>query len=263
MSTDQQSPLQIVDGSPLPVAIQQIDQRGLRNWLNQQRIPIPTGQDVTGTWPDKMSLRARYRGTPRTSTVGVALSDGDIMANTGTTQTYTLPTPAAGARVTLTNVSGTCYLSPHGSEIINGLGHPATTSTIPLFGVGSFLTVVCIDGTNWQTVDGAQDSGWIAVTGFLNSWTAGAGPVTGNVCGYRKNANVIRMGGQLGLAGTFNVQCFSMPAGYRPGGVYNLIHVTIGLGLQPTWWSFRPDGTVFINGAGNYPTLDGVTYTVD
>jgi hypothetical protein len=72
------------------------------------------------------------------------------------------------------------------------------------------------DGTNWNVIAGAQDSGWIAVlggVGFQNSWVNyGSGYSS---AAYRLTGNVVRITGTVksGAAGSV---IFTLPSGFRP-----------------------------------------------
>ena len=55
-----------------------------------------------------------------------------------------------------------------------------------------------------------QDSDWITITSFSNSWVAGSiAPA------YRKVGNRVQLRGRI-TSGTANTTAFALPAGYRP-----------------------------------------------
>jgi hypothetical protein len=55
-----------------------------------------------------------------------------------------------------------------------------------------------------------DDSGWITISSFSNSWVAGSiAPA------YRKVGNRVQLRGRV-TSGTANVTAFTLPAGYRP-----------------------------------------------
>jgi hypothetical protein len=70
--------------------------------------------------------------------------------------------------------------------------------------------------TTGQVLTAAQmnqigdDSGWITISSFSNSWAAGSiAPA------YRKVGNRVQMRGRVSL-GTANATAFALPSGYRP-----------------------------------------------
>lgn len=141
-----------------------------------------------------------------------AVSRTVYRAGGGSNVTVTLPSPTLNSMVWVMNymIAGTT-LTVSGTNIY-GTGLNAVSS-FQLSGSGSFA-ILLADGTNWFIVAGAQDSGWVAVSGFSNSWTnAGAGTPA---AAYRLVGDRVSLRGAIasGSAG----KAFTLPAGYRPTG---------------------------------------------
>jgi len=99
-----------------------------------------------------------------------------------------------------------------------------------------------------------QDTGWLTIGSFTNSWASTSG------IQYRKQGNVVRLRGQFTTAGTANTVAFTLPAGYRPtqSGRY--------AGMS----AFNTQNTIIIDSTGAVTPgvaatsfLDGITFTVD
>jgi len=119
------------------------------------------------------------------------------------------------------------------------------------------------NGSAWQSFAG--DTGWIAISGYTNSWASNSGPGTSaTVAAYRKTGNIVRLGGSI-KTGSTATAAFTLPSGYRPtylarfgtmnsGGTFSATQITVDTGgvVTPTWSS------------GSAPvSLDGVTFTID
>lgn len=164
------------------------------------QLPLP--------WPLEPIARA-------TSYTAVA---GQLVLATGAIQ-ISLPSPVrAGIAVGVISVNGTgaapCTVTG-GGGLINGPG--AGTSSILLGDPGAYVVLVS-DGTNWNIVAGAQDSGWITVgsggtaPAFQNGW---GNTASFQVNQFRKIGTIVYIRGAPN-GGTGGVAMFTLPAGYRP-----------------------------------------------
>jgi hypothetical protein len=165
--------------------------------------------------------------------------------------TVTLPAPStANLVIGVISVNGTgaapCTVSTPSGHIL-GPGVAASATSILLGSAGAFVVLVS-DGTNWNIVAGAQDSGWLA-NGSVN---------------YRLTANVVR----VYCTGTVTsaTSLGTIPTGYRPavaltfplwGGTGTLCKLDVAT-----------NGAVTGSAAGGGSTVIGVnpavfTYTLD
>jgi hypothetical protein len=172
--------------------------------------------------------------------------------------TMTLPVPAIGAWVVVTNYgSGTAVVSHNASEVIYGLGLGSSGSTT--FSLGAFGATATMesDGTSWYVTAGNADSGWLTVGGTGAAWQNGWGNLSGCTTRYRKVGNKLTIqGGATG--GTVNVTAFQLPAGF-----YGTITANDFLGYAAgttTHWQVLTSGSVQGDGSAGFPE---VTVTVD
>jgi len=105
---------------------------------------------------------------------------------------------------------------------------------LPLASNGEFYLDTS-QGVTYQKISGAwvsQDTGWIQVTSFQNSFTAS----TDSLVYYRRLSGVTYLRGDLKRAATpGGIAAFTLPAGYRPGSVVRLAGRTdVGMGLIVT-----------------------------
>lgn len=189
--------------------------------------------------------------------------NGDLVFMTGA-NTVTLPSPKApGQIVGVWSVNGTgaapCTIStPSGA--ITGLGVVAAATSVILGAAGAYMTLQS-DGTNWNIVDGIQDSGWIPITGFLNSWSSNAGPGAGVTAAYRKVGNWVHLGGSV-TGGTSSGTAGVLPAGYRP--LQGLPQFSSTYSNSFNFFTVSPAGVIAPTWAANTTTyLDAAKFTVD
>ena len=119
------------------------------------------------------------------------------------------------------------------------------------------------NGSAWQTFAG--DTGWIAISGYTNSWVSNGGPGTGGtVAAYRRIGNVVRLAGTV-KSGTTGNAVFTLPSGYRPPATVYGTGVLTVTALGVVQWLISTAGVVTpsYGGGGSVPSLDGVIFTVD
>jgi hypothetical protein len=209
-------------------------------------------------------LAALQWPTPVSVTTACAAGNAYLVTTGAGALTMTLPSPAtAGQKVTVKKVdsgAGTIAVSSvtNGGTIL-GPGCGAGLTSIPVNVLGAYVSLVS-DGTNWQIVGGAQDSGWVPLSGYSNSWVSVLGPASGGTAaGYRLIGNVARLGGQI-KSGSNSTTAFTLPTGVRPSyiatpttndGVICYWAITTGGAAKPTC------------SANTAVSLDGITFTVD
>ena len=135
--------------------------------------------------------------------------DGDLVQMTGS-HTVKLPNPGtAGTLIGVQAVSGQSGTAPvtittvGGSGVFIGPGVAASATSILLGTVAAFV-ILEDDGTNWNIVGGAQDSGWVTGAG-------GAAGLTYRILGNRVTCEAVNAGVSNGAGLIAQV-----PAGYRP-----------------------------------------------
>ncbi len=175
------------------------------------------------------------------TTTYTALPGDSVLANaTSAAFTATLPTPALGARVKVAKTDSSANVvtvrTPSGT--ILGLGLGAGSTSISLGAEGAFVELHA-DGTNWHIVGGAQDTGWLNITNFVNSWTNASGYTTQE----RLIGNLYVLHGQI-TGGATNTDAFTVsypPAVERrfasvdAGGVICPINVQTNGAVVPQW----------------------------
>ena len=154
-----------------------------------------------------------------------AATNGQLVVVTGGTPlTITLPAPVANGWVGVYAAAGS-GASPvtvsAGSGIIYGVGLSAASS-FPLGTVGAYA-ILQSDGTNWYIVAGQQDTGWVALSSYLNSATyttiSGSGGGTEYDFAGRVQGDAVRLRGVVnpGSGGAFGGPAFcTLPATFRP-----------------------------------------------
>lgn len=102
------------------------------------------------------------------------------------TATLTLPSPVLNARVGVYNnsVSGIVTITAS-SGVIGGLGLGTSGATSITLGASASALTLMADGTNWHIVSGQQDTGWVNLTSFGTSVSAGSPVVAYRVIGDR------------------------------------------------------------------------------
>ena len=190
---------------------------------------------------------------------------GDFVEMTGQF-TVTLPNPGTvGRLIGVQSENGTgaapCTVTT-GAGAITGPGIPAATASILLGAVDAFV-VLSDDGTDWNVVAGAQDSGWITPA-LGNSWVASGGFTAPQ---YRKVGNTVRMIGVTD-SGAANSSPFTLPAGYRPSqGIDAIPMVSSAVGTRAVGGISVPTSGVFTiyysQTLGCTCPLTSVTFLVD
>jgi hypothetical protein len=180
------------------------------------------------------------------------------------TLTLTLPSPATagqyiGAKVR--SATGIVTINRNSSDVIYGAGVAGTTSIT--LGADGASVVLMSDGTNWHIVDGAQDTGWLPIPTYTNSWASNSGPATGGtVAGYRLTGNTVRCSGTI-KTGTSATAAFTLPAGARPTTTLYVIGANAGALTVPVGYSITNVGVVTPNfSSGTAPSIE-FTFTVD
>lgn len=178
--------------------------------------------------------------------------------------TVTLPTPTANAQIGIQATYAASGASPvtitAGSGTINGPGCSGVSSI--LLGTTDAFVILEGDGTNWIIIGGQQDSGWLTIGSFTNSWTNGAPAVAYRLVGDRVYWRGNMSGGASGS------QPFTIPAGYRHN-VANALNISlVSYNSTPTAvaaaWNIVNSGanTVYFASGGLSVDLDGVSYSV-
>ena len=176
-----------------------------------------SGEVLTAALMNQIAQMDCY-ATPTSASVNPAVAGSLYIVTTSTSAiTITLPAPTAGICVGIKKTdaaAGTCAVTA-GSGYILGPGVPASTASIQCSAYGAYV-ILQGDGTNWHIVAGAQDTGWLPLPTYTNSWASNFGPATGGtVAGYRLNGDVVRLGGSI-KTGTNSTAAFTLPAGARP-----------------------------------------------
>jgi len=117
-------------------------------------------------------------------------------------------------------------------------------------------SVTFLDGTPLtaaQMNQVGQDSDWITISSFSNSWSAGT--VTP---AYRKVGNMVRLRGRV-TGGTAGLTAFALPSGYRP-----LTTLTLATSTVAATNSVQIDtsGNVQPTASAN-TSLDSISFYVD
>ena len=218
-----------------------------------------------------MSKLSTYPVVPVAVTASTSCITGNLYVVSISTAAVvmTLPTPANGACIgvstrAITTGSVTVTAS---SGVTFGPGMTsAGVTSFPLSTQGAEVLLLA-DGTNWNVIAGAQDSGWIAVlggVGFQNSWVNFSNGYSS--AAYRLTGNVVRITGNV-KSGASGSVIFTLPSGFRPTVGYTQIasavfttavsygYITVGAAGA---------GTVVGNYTGSLSTLSfEYSFTVD
>jgi hypothetical protein len=152
--------------------------------------------------------------TPIAKSSSYAATNGQFV---NCTATLTVTSPAAAADATFGAIAnyGASNASPvtltTASGYFIGPGIPASTASILLGAVNAQATFIS-DGTNWYLTGGAQDSGWVTVSVFSNSWAYYS---ANNGVAYRRIGNIVKLTGVV-QSGASNATAFTLPTGFRP-----------------------------------------------
>jgi hypothetical protein len=219
-----------------------------------------------GNMPNKIAKSTTYTAV-----------DGDHVLGTGSF-TITLPDPGptygAGKCIRVTSVNGTAAapltISTPGGAIV-GPGIVAAATSIVLGAPGAFVELQS-DGTNWNVISGAQDTGWKALTletGYSDYGGGFLGAAARKVGAFVKLRGLVKYTTISSYATWTPV---TLPTGFRPITA-NLIFSTIGSYVGGTNLAFRTDvntaGTVVgnassgVNWTGDYFSLSGIEFSVD
>lgn len=136
-----------------------------------------------------------YDTNPIAKSAIYTANNNDFVQMTGA-HALTLPSPSAGLVVGMQQVTtaAATIVSPSGA--IKGPGVAAyqtatgvAATTIPLATAGAFVVLVA-DGTNWNIVAGAMDTGWIQFDSqLINSWVVDTTHIYWRQVGNRVNFN--------------------------------------------------------------------------
>lgn len=204
--------------------------------------------------------------TPTAKSANYTAAPGDMVVMTGQF-TVTLPTPTQGRIVGVRSVNGSgaapCTVSTP-SGVITGPGVVSGATSILLGAVHAFVTLLA-DGTNWHIIEGAADSGWLALP-TNGSFTAHSQP-----CGYRKVGNRVFSRGLItgsGAGPPFSIATY--PSGFRPiAGAYVTAEATYAGGFLAFLAVIDGAGVVLIydssgvNIDGSWISVGGFTFLVD
>ena len=171
---------------------------------------VNTSTGTAPSWGRVSPVYATYSNTATFANFDFAVCS----LHSGAGWTGTLPSATAGVIVVIqsTNFTAAQPLTiSAGAAYIIGPGVPASTSTILLGTANAFVTLEA-DGTNWNVVGGAQDSGWVSVTNgsMSNSWVNNA-----NATAYRLVGNRVTLRGGINNGASAST-AWTLPAGYRP-----------------------------------------------
>lgn len=177
-------------------------------------------------------------GTPATSTpVNVY--------ETGTTTPVSLYTDITGA---------TGASNPVSTTSLGDLTFFCQAQVVDLnFTVGGIPTTLTV------VVYPSADSGWVAFSGYVNSWASNGGPASG-AAGYRIVGNRVELGGSIsgGVTGT---DAFTLPAAAFPPYALNLPGQTIATAPYLCNFTVSTGGVVQPKFAGGtIPCLDGLHF---
>lgn len=117
-----------------------------------------------------------------------------------------------------------------------------------------------VTATIWNdNFSNMADSGWIAISGFTNSWASLTGPASSyTVAGYRLIGNMVHLGGVIG-SGVAGDAAFTLPSGYRPPyGLRVVCSITSGA----SYLSVSTAGVV-TPASNASPSMDGIMFTID
>lgn len=177
--------------------------------------------------------------------------------------TYTLPVPFPGATVIVTNYgSGTVTLSHNASEVIYGLGMTSSGQTAFSLGTVGATATVESDGTNWYVTAGQQDTGWLALSSYGNSWSNSANASA------RKVGNTVYLRGTI-TGGSSGTAFANMPTGsntnFYPVALLAMCVINQAGGQNQCTVNVPTSGamTMYIAGTGSTIELWGVIFQTD
>lgn len=177
-----------------------------------------------------------------------------------------LPTPTIGFRLKIVKTDDTVNLveiqTPSGTIFGPGLGN---TGANPLYlvGQGDFAELIS-DGSNYYMVGGIPDSAW-QVPALLNGWVNNGGPGPTNSVAWRKQGNIIRLGGSLINTSATAAIVFQLPAGSRPPAIAEFIYRESGGASIAGVLEVDTLGNVYIywDVGTSSVFIDGITFTTD
>ena len=213
------------------------------------------GEVYTAALANKLAM------TPTAQSSNYNAVDGDLVEMTGHFNAA-LPSPSpAQQRIGLISINGT-GAAPAGltcpGTVIIGPGIAATVNGLLLGAPGAYA-VVESDGAQWLLIAGKQDTGWLAASGFTNSWAA-ASPIPQ----YRLVDNEVELTGGI-YGGTTGDPAFTLPAGYRPPAICRFgVTDTSGLNvLSSVKIDTNGNVTPYSGTTGDGVSLDNVRFTID
>lgn len=180
--------------------------------------PYPVASDAPNVHTDIQALAnsldtvPAYPATMTTSATATAGLSYVVSAS----QTLTLPaSPTKGdiiraaAASTVTGATAVT-VAASGGKGINGLGLSA--ASLLKLGTPFAHTTLQYDGTNWQIIDGQQDTGWLAL-----SLSGGVSAVGGGYSpSYRVLGDRVWLRGGVSFTATASITIATLPAGARP-----------------------------------------------
>lgn len=230
--------------------------------------PFPLSTDAPNVHTDIQALATSletvplYPSTMTTSATAVAGLSYVVTAS----QTLTLPasptkgdTIRASAGSTVTGATAVT-VTASGGKGINGVGLVAA-STFKL-GTPFAHATLQYDGTNWQIIDGGQDTGWVTLS-LATGMSATAGDFVPSA---RLQGDTVRLrGGITGSSGSGNAQTSmaTIPAGMVPSVTPQIPYTFFPFAAT----FFTITGTVYristsTAGVSTQFALNGVTYTL-
>jgi hypothetical protein len=229
------------------------------------------GQILTSPEMNQLADMVLYP-TPTSVSVNPCAAGTSYVVTTGASAlTMTLPNsgsaiPALAGNIIgikkADNTAGTVTVTVAGGTYILGPGVPASTASIQVSAYGAFVTLL-FDGTNWHIISGAQDTGWLVLTNYANSWLSSSGPATGGTAaGYRVTGNVVRLGGKI-TAGTTGLIAFTLPATAYPMRALTLMSADTSTPTIVSWAVSAAGVCTPTYTAGTIPTLDLLAWTTD
>ena len=213
--------------------------------------------------------------TPTAQSGAYNAVDGDLVLMTGA-HTTTLPTPTAGRKVGVVQVTTAAATIAPASGALHGPGISAwATSTggtgAPLAHAGAF-TIWVADGSNWNLVAGAIDTGWVECDSVVNnSFTVETTHVY-----WRQIGNRVTFNGTIGGNATTGAQVVFSPSGAAAANPPNSVQTYQGIvlavansGSPSSGFADAAPGTggaaisvTYLTGLANV-RLDSLSYLVD
>jgi hypothetical protein len=224
------------------------------------------GQILTSPEMNQLADMVLYPIAVSASTNPLVAGGAYIVTTGASALTMTLPAPGVAGNIIAVkkadNTAGTITINSGIYGDFLGPGIPASTTTIQISAVGASITLLC-DGSNWHVVAGAQDTGWLPIPTYTNSWFSSSGPATGGtVAGYRVTGDVVRLGGIIS-GGTTGTLAFTLPATAYPARNLTLMSADTSTPTICKWVVGTTGACIPTFTAGALPALDLLTWTTD